>query len=597
MATEGFKRKLAAIFSADVAGYSRLMGDNEELTVRTLETYRGVMSALIEQHRGRVVDSPGDNLLAEFPSVVDAVQCAVAVQKEFQSRNKSLPEDRRMQFRIGINLGDVIEENGRIYGDGVNITARLEALAEPGGICVSKTAFDHIESKLPLGYEYMGQQTVKNIARPVDAYKVMMDARVTDRDERKALPADAIKGPEQTVTPLPDKPSIVVLPFSNMSNDPDQEYFSDGMTEDIITDLSKISGLFVIARNSAFTYKGKAVKVRKVGRELGVRYVLEGSVRKAMNRVRITAQLIDAATEGHLWAERYDRDLDDIFSLQDEVTQKIVSSLAVRLTEDEQSLRTAKCECTVNTDAYDLYLRALEYLNRFTEKTNQQARKMFEGAISLDPTYAQAHAMMAETYLIEWTFGWSLDPSTLEEAWKWSQATLELDASIPEAHSVMGEIYLWKREHQLAVSEFQKALSISPNDANIIAGLGSVMTWSGEYEEGVSLIDKAIRLNPVHPAHYLWFMGHAYYLMRQHENAIEMFGRAFSLNPDWWPSHVFSAICFVEMGRIDDARASAEKVLELQPTFSVEYWVPNMPYKNQGDIDRWADGLRKAGLK
>jgi adenylate cyclase len=597
MATEGFKRKLAAIFSADVAGYSRLMGKDEEATVRTLEDYRAVMSALIKQHRGRVVDSPGDNLLAEFPSVVDAVQCAVAVQKELQTRNEGLPEERRMQFRIGINLGDVIEEQERLYGDGVNITARLEALADPGGICVSKTAFDHIESKLPLGYEYIGQQTVKNISRPVDAYKVMMEARVTEKDEKQVREPIPLSLPDQADSPLPDKPSIVVLPFTNMSNDPEQEYFSDGMTEDVITDLSKVSGLFVIARNSAFTYKGRAVKVRDVGRELGVRYVLEGSVRKAMNRVRIAAQLIDAATEGHLWAERYDRDLDDIFSLQDEVTQNIVSSLAVRLTEDEKTLRTAKCECTVNPDAYDLYLRALEYLNRFTEKTNQQAREMFREAINLDPAYAQAHAMLAETYLMEWTFGWSLDPRTLEKAWEWSQATLGLDASVPEAHSVMGEIYLWKKEHQLAVSEFQEALSISPNDANIMAGLGSVMTWAGDYEEGLSLINRAIRLNPVPPPYYSWFLGHAYYLLNQHENAVEMFERAFRLNPDWWPSQVFSTICFVEMGRMDDAGASAEKVLEGQPTFSVEYWEPNMPYKNQGDVDRWADGLRRAGLK
>ncbi|MHC4244913.1 MAG: adenylate/guanylate cyclase domain-containing protein, partial [Planctomycetota bacterium] len=388
MAEEGFKRKLTAILSADVVEYSRLMGEDEEATVRTITSYREVLTTLIQQHNGKVLDSPGDNLLAEFVSVVDAVQCAVAVQKEIKARNDELPENRRMQFRIGINLGDVIQEEDRIYGDGVNIAARLEGLAEPGGICVSKTAFDHIESKLPYGYEYLGDQTVKNIAKPVGAYRVLMDPRVTVAgkpvDEkpapvkRKAILAGAVAVLVLAVAvgiwqfyvrrptiepasvgkmsfPLPDKPSIAVLPFVNMSGDPDQEYFSDGITEDLITDLSKISGLFVIARNSAFIYKGKAAKIGEVGRVLGVRYVLEGSVRKANGRVRITAQLVDTTTEGHLWAERYDRDLKDIFALQDEVAQKIVAALEVKLTEDEQELLVRKY--TDNMEAYDYYLR------------------------------------------------------------------------------------------------------------------------------------------------------------------------------------------------------------------------------------------------
>lgn len=597
MVPESFKRKLAAIFSADVVGYSRLMGDDEESTVRTLKTYREVMSTLIKQHRGRVVDSPGDNLLAEFPSVVDAVQCGVAVQKEFQVRNKSLPDGRRMQFRIGINLGDVIEEQDRIYGDGVNIAARLEALADPGGICISRTAFDQIESKLPLGYEYLGQQSVKNIARPVDAYKVLMEARVTEKVRPPIVHPAPAGHPGKIEHSLPDKPSIVVLPFTNMSNDQEQEYFSDGMTEDIITDLSKISGLFVIARNSAFTYKGRAVKVRDVGRELGVRYVLEGGVRKAKDQVRITAQLIDAETEGHLWAERYDRDLGDIFSLQDEVTEKIVSSLAVRLTEEEESLRIAKGQSTQDLAAYDIYLRALEYFNLFTEETNRKAREMFKEAIRIDPDYAQAHALVAETYLMEWTFGWSLDPKTLEEAWKWGQATLELDSSIAEAHSVLGEIFLWKGEHQFAIQELQTAVSIAPNEANFLAGLGSVKIWAGAYEEGAALTIKAMRLNPAYPAYYVWQLGHSLYLSGRQDEAVEAFEKATSLNPDWFPSHVFSAICFAEMGCMEEARASARKVLEAQPAFSVEHWEGNIPYKNQGDTDRWADGLRKAGMK
>jgi adenylate cyclase len=392
MTQEGFKRKLTAILSADVAGYSRLMADDEAATVKTLATYREVMASLIKQHRGRVVDSPGDNVLAEFPSVVDAVQCAVAVQKEFQSRNAALPENRRMEFRIGINLGDVIEEEDRIYGDGVNIAARLESLADPGGICVSKTAFDHIETKLPLGYEYLGEQEVKNIPKPVGVYKVVMEPRVTVADrieKKKALPIWRRKAilsggvalivliiaaviwnfyfrlppiepasVERMAFPLPEKPSIAVLPFVNMSGDPEQEYFSDGLSEEIITALSKTPQMFVIARNSTFSYKGKQVKVQQVAEELGVRYVLEGSVRKSEDRLRITAQLIDAITGRHLWAERYDRDLKDIFALQDEITLKILNALRLKLTDGVYASVTEKG--TNNLEAYLKLIQARE---------------------------------------------------------------------------------------------------------------------------------------------------------------------------------------------------------------------------------------------
>ena len=387
MAAEGYKRKLTAILSADVAGYSRLMAEDETATVKTLETYREVMSTLIVQHRGRVVDSPGDNLLAEFTSVVDGVQCAVSVQKEFQARNADLPENRRMAFRIGINLGDVIEEGERIYGDGVNIAARLEALADPGGICVSKTAFDQIETKLPLGYEYLGEQEVKNIPKPVGAYRVLMEPRVTVAGAKPAktphwrrtaylgtglavlvaiigvtvwnfyfrTPTSEPVSEKDMAFPLPDKPSIAVLPFVNMSGDPKQEYFNDGLTEEIITALSKTPKLFVIARNSTFTYKGKPVKVQQVARELGVRYVLEGSVRRSEDRLRITAQLIDATTGNHLWAERYDRKLKDVFAIHDEITLRIINALEVKLTKGEAGRMRGK-----GTDNLDAYLKATE---------------------------------------------------------------------------------------------------------------------------------------------------------------------------------------------------------------------------------------------
>jgi adenylate cyclase len=444
------ERKLAAILSTDVKGYSRLMGEDEVATIRTITAYRELMATLIQQHRGGVVDSPGDNLLAEFPSVVEAVQCAVTIQQELKARNAELPPHRRMEFRIGINLGDAIAEGERLYGDGVNIAARLEGLAEVGGICISGTVYDQVKTKLDLGYEDLGAQAVKNIAEPVRVYRVRMEpwgavhavrppqqlaARLWRRGTlavvglllllgggatvwhlafRPPSPAGVIPSETTAALPLPDKPSIAVLPFDNMSGDLEQGYVSDGMTEDLITDLSKLSGLFVIARNSVFTYKGKAVKPEQVSRELGVRYVLEGGVRKAANRVRITAQLVDATTGYHRWAERYDRELQDIFAVQEEISRKIVAALAVQLTEGEQARLGRKY--TENLEAYDDSLRGHDYLWRSTEQANARARQMFERAISLDPTFTAAYAALGWTYWLDWVFRWDVNPRTLEHA-------------------------------------------------------------------------------------------------------------------------------------------------------------------------------------
>src|SRR5262245_33183753 len=367
------ERKLTAILSADVKGYSRLMGEDEEATIRTLTAYREVMATLIAQHRGRVVDSPGDNLLTEFASAVDAVRGAVEIQRELRSKNAALPPERRMEFRIGINVGDVVVEGERLYGDGVNIAARLEALAEGGGICIAGTVYDQVENKLSLDYEYVGEQMVKNIAKPVRVYRVRLEVEALTTEPGK----DKVTSPGSTpASSPPDKPSIIVLPFINMSNDPEQEYFSDGITEDITTDLSRISSLFVISRNSAFTYKGKAAKARDISREMGVRYILEGSVRKAGERVRITAQLIDAVADHHLWAERYDRSLTDIFALQDEIVQKIVTTLKLQLTLQEQGWIMRKY--TDNLEAYDAFLRGVEYFWRDTKEAVAQARQTCE---------------------------------------------------------------------------------------------------------------------------------------------------------------------------------------------------------------------------
>jgi len=584
MAIKRHKRKLRAIFSADVKGYSLLMGDDKLATVDTLKQYLGIMSTLIGQYNGRVVDAPGDNLLAEFGSAVDAVECAVNVQKELQNKNAELPDSRKMQFRIGINLGDILWEDDTIYGNGVNITARIEGLADPGGICISRNVFDQVKAKLALEYEYMGAQAVKNISEPVRVYRVKIEPDINVPNMIKSVV-------------LPDKPSIAVLPFVNMSGDPEQEYFSDGITEDLITDLSRISGLLVIARNSVFIYKGKAAKIEQVGRELGVRYVLEGSVRKVKERVRITAQLVDASTSGHIWAERYDRDLEDIFALQDEVTQRIVSALTVKLTENEQVCRACKCQSSCNIEAYDCYLRGLESLFRFTKEANFLAREMFEKSIELDPQYAPAYSRMGETYLNEWVFGWNPNTHLVDKAFDLANKTIALDETLSEPHGLLGNVFLWKRRHEEAIAELEKAIAMNPNNADRLSELGAILAWSGKPEEAVGIIKQAMRLNPRYPADYLWSLGHAYFLMKQYEEAIGAFNRALNLNPNFYPSHFYLIASFSEQDQETEARFHLAQLLSKWPEGSLEAARQRLPYKDESVLQRLIDALEKAGFK
>src|SRR5713226_255630 len=583
------ERKLAAILSADVKGYSRLMGEDEVATIRTLTTYREVMSTLIRQYRGRVVDSPGDNLLAEFASVVDAVQCAVETQRELTARNADLLPERKMEFRIGINLGDVIVEGERIYGDGVNLAARLEGLAEAGGICISGIVYDQVETKLNslnLGYEYLGAQTVKNIAKPVPVYRVQMEpGQSSSSASREKTPTLA----------LPDKPSIAVLPFANMSGDPEQEYFSDGITEDLITDLSKLSGLFVISRNSVFLYKGKAVKPEQVSRELGVRYLLEGSVRKAGSRVRITAQLIDATSGYHLWAERYDRELQDIFALQDEVTQKIVAALEVKLTEGEQG-RLGR-PLTNNIEAYDYYLRGLDCHTYATEEANARARQMFAKAVELDPQFAAAYACLGWAYFDQWSLGWSQDLQTLEQAFALAQQAIAVDPLLPDGHRLLGIVYLWKKHYELAIAEVERALALDPNHADAYVALGDILNWAGRAEETVPLVEKAMRLNPQYPIWYLWRLGHAHYLTGRYEEAIATFRRVLARNPDFLPAHAYLAVIHSESGREEDAQSEGAEFLRLSPQLSLDALRQRLPYKDPAVLERVLNAARKAGLK
>jgi adenylate cyclase len=624
------ERKLAAIFSTDVKGYSRLMGEDEVATIHTLTAYREVMTTLIQQHRGRVVDSPGDNLLAEFASVVEAVQCAVAIQQELKARNAELPPHRRMEFRIGINLGDVIAEGERLYGDRVNIAARLEGLAEAGGLCISGTVYDQVKTRLALDYEDLGVQAVKNIAEPVRVYRVHLEPRArapaVRQPQRLAAktwwrgalavvglvlllgggvtvwqrvfrpPASPGVGPAKEVPtlPWPDKPSIAVLPFVNLSGDPAQEYFSDGMTEVLITDLSKVADLFVIARNSVFTYKGKAVKPEQVGRELGVRYVLEGSVLKAGDKVRITAQLVDATTAYHLWAERYDRDLQDIFALQDELTQKILLALKVKLTPAEQArFRHAP---TSNLEAYDVFLRGWEASWRFTKEANAQARQLFEHAIALDPQYAAAYAALSATQLDTW-YNWEVFRFSLDQIFALAQRAVELDASLPLAHSVLGYVYLTQKQHAPAIAAAERALALDPNFAYGHVALAVILTHAGRPQDAVGLIEKAMRLDPAHPPDYFVSLSHAYYLAGRYEEAIAAAQSALARNPNLSGAHDLLVLSYSELGREAEARAAVQELLRVQPGISLEAWQLKIPYKDPAIVARQLDLLQRAGLK
>jgi adenylate cyclase len=589
MTTQEVKRKLAAILSADVKGYSRLMGEDEEATVRTLNAYKEAMTNLIQQHHGRVVDAPGDNVLAEFASVVDAVRCAVEIQKEIKTRNADLPENRRMEFRIGVNLGDVIEDGEQILGDGVNIAARLESLSEAGGICISGTAFDHVENKLGLGYEYLGEQTVKNIAKPVRVYRVLME---TGAVAQRGL---EVASKEKMAFPFPDKPSIAVLPFINMSGDPKQEFFSDGITENIITFLSKVPRLFVISRQSTFFYKGKPVKVKQVAEELGVQYVLEGSVQRSGNRVRITAQLIDALTGHHLWAHRYDRDLKEIFAVQDEITIKILGAMRVKLTEGEQVLRG---KAPRNIEAYLKLLEGLEYIHRFTVEGIVLGKQLAEEAVSLDPEFGGAYSVLGSAYMMDVFLGLSKSPKeSLEKAVELAQKGISLDPKDSRHYALLGYLYTMKRDYDKAIAEGEKAVALDPGGADVHAWLGSSLNYADKPKEAIPLFEKAIRLNPFAPTWYFFNFGNSYRLTGQYEEAITQYKKALHIAPNNILAHLNLAGTYSLLGRDEEARAEAEEILKLNPKFSLESFEKMLPFKNQTQLDRFIEALRKTGLK
>jgi adenylate cyclase len=584
MASEEFKRKLAAILSADVKGYSRLMGEDEEWTLRTLNAYKETMESFLQQHRGRVVGTAGDSVLAEFASVVDAVQCAVEIQQVLRAKNALLPETRRMEFRIGINLGDVIEEGDSIYGDGVNIAARLESLAEAGGICISEMVHDQIENKLDLIYDYLGEQNVKNISRPIRVYRVLTGSK-----------ADLLKGGE--APHLPEKPSIAVLPFVNMSGDQEQEYFSDGITEEIITGLSKVPRLIVIARNSTFTYKGKSAKVQLVGQELGVRYILEGSVRRAGERVRITVQLIDANTGHHLWAERYDRNLKDIFAIQDEITVNVMRAMQLELIEGKQACEWIK-RGSQKLEAYEKGMKGMELFRLFSPEGNIQAKEIFEECIALDPDYPGPYVMLAWTCLNAVYNGWSKSPEeSIKQALELAQRAIELDSSQADAFSLLGNIYLLTNQYEKAITEGERAVDLNPNGADSHVWLAMILTSSGRPEDALKLIYKANRLNPFPPNWYFLSLGNAFFLMGDYNQAVEAYQKALQRTPDFLLAYIGLAASCGAANRVEDARVATAQILKIDPKFSLEAFSGGLPYKNEKHKDLWVVSLRKAGLK
>ena len=629
MSADKQKRKLAAVLSADAVGYSRLMEQDEEESLATLKAHFQIMGSLVAKHRGSVVAIHGDNLLAEFGSVVDAVRCAIEIQDDLKTRNGKLPEASRMPFRIGINLGDVIEEDGNIYGDGVNVASRLESLADPGGICISRSVHDHVKNKLNVGYQSLGAHSVKNIAEPVQVYRILPEPDAFGKTvgkiwyrlkqwQKVALavaiallqvvggvavkrymdrPASspgifAFLGEE--VLPLPDKPSIAVLPFENMTGDPKQEYFTDGFTEQIITSLSKISSLFVISRNSSFTYKGKPVKLKKVSKELGVRYVLEGSIQKSGDRVRINAQLIDAISDQHLWAEHYDRDMKDIFSLQDEVILKIASAMSVNLTSGEQARAWGKG--TKSLEAYLKLLQGHEYFRKGNRESNAMTRRMAEEAIALDPKYADAYALLGATHYADVFLGTGRPKDSIEKAIELTQKALAMNGSLPEARSRLGVLYSWSGRYDEGIAEAERGVELDPNSGHANFNLSVVLRYAGRPKEAIPAIQKALRLEPIPPDNYVQNLAMVYWQSGDCKEALATCDKGLKRDPDSLNSHAIMATVYSSCGREREARREAAEVLRINPKFTVESYTRILPYKNPSDRERTAQGLRKAGL-
>jgi TolB-like protein/Flp pilus assembly protein TadD len=573
-------RRLAAIMMADVVGYSRMMEQDEAGTIAAWRARRAeVLEPVIQAHGGRIVKLMGDGVLVEFGSAVNAVQGAIVLQKRMVEANESVDEAKRIVLRIGINLGDVIGEGADIYGEGVNIAARLESLAQPGGVCISGKLYDEVKSKIEAGFEDLGEQQLKNIAQKVRAF---------------ALGG----GPSQTSATLSaneeDRPSIAILAFENLSGDPEQEYFADGIAEDIITELSRFRDLMVVARHSSFAFKGKSVQVQQLGRELGVGYVLEGSVRKAGNRVRITAQLIDAVNSAHIWAERIDRDLADLFAIQDEVTERIVSTIANRLEHTEQQRSSRKRPETMRVHDYIMRARAIV---SDTKEANQQARNLYEKALELDPKSVAALTGLGWASFLDWVGLYAPQgDNALEVAHDFARKAVALDGTDYRTHLLLGCVQSNRREQADALKHYETAISLNGNDADAAAHMANLLVDLGRFDEALDWMKRAVRLNPLHPAWYLYAIGEAYYGSRQYDRALEPLRSAANRYPTFITPRRLLAAAYAQLGRIDEAKAEIAVALKRDPSLSLSFYRDRLRYANADDLDHYIDGLRKAGL-
>jgi adenylate cyclase len=581
-------RKLVAVFAADVEGYSRLMGADEVATLKGLTERRAILDRFIGEHKGRIANTAGDSVLAEFGSAVDAVQCAVEAQAALAEANSGLAPERRISFRIGIHIGDVMVRAGDLFGDGVNIAARLQTLANPGAVCISGATYDQVRKVLPITFMELGAQQVKNIQEPIKAYQV--DATSGTRELASAYAAVI-----ESVPPLPDKPSIAVLPFQNMSGDPDQEYFADGMVEEITTALSRFKWLFVIARNSSFTYKGKAVSVKQIGHELGVRYVLEGSVRKASGKVRITGQLIDAVTGAHIWADRFERDLTDVFALQDDVTVAVVSAIEPKLLQTEIAMAARRRP--ENLTAYDYYLRALPQFYPMTRESLAEANRLAHRALELDPRFGYVAALAGGCHQLNVTLGYAVDPQfERKEAVRLLRLAVSIDDGDPDtlAHAAASSAFMVE-DYESAVEMADRAVALNPNSFHTWFCRGHVYRTAGLPEEAIRSFERAMRMSPVDPRLHLLYVGmaQAFIELRRFDEAIAAGKKALRLNPSFPPTHRHLASAFAHLGRVAEAREAAARMLEVDPAFTVSAWIARGGTSNMKLL---IEGYRKAGL-
>jgi adenylate cyclase len=579
-------RRLAAIFAGDIAGYSR-MGVDEEGTLCQLKAHRKeLVDPKITEHRGRIVKTTGDGMLVEFVSAVDAVRCAVDIQRGMVERNASVPADRRIEFRIGINVGDIISDSSDIYGDGVNVAARLEVLADPGGIMVSRTVHDQVRDKLSFSFEDLGEQSVKNIARPIGVHRVSLAENSPSATFKSTAAAETSAA----------RPSIAVLPFANMSGDPEQEYFADGISEDIITGLSKLRWFFVIARNSSFIYKGKALDVKRAARELDVRYVLEGSVRKGGNRVRITAQLIDAATGNHIWADRYDGDLTDVFALQDEITRKVVAAIEPKLLEAE-GIRSQN-RSPEDLGAWDMVIHANSLFWRLTKNEGEAAIAILKKAVERYPDYAPAHSMLAFAMLVSRLLGWTLVAPQVKEAVTLAKRAAELDDSDPWAHVALGYGAHMMRRTEDAQREYQRAIDLNPNFAAAHGYLGFTIAMAGRSDEAIVYLKQAMRMSPQDPQNAVFnnALAVAHYLAGRYTEAVRFSGKAVQQRDGMTSAHRLHIASLAQAGQVEEARMALQRLRELQPNISIAWCEQYVPY-TPDQMPKFLEGLRKAGLE